>query len=367
MKTKCLIVDDIQENLTALEAMLLSERVEVYKANSGDKALDLLLQHDFAFALLDVQMPIMGGLELAEFMRGTEKTKSIPIIFVTADPDKTIEFKGYESGAVDVLYKPLNERFLLSKVKVFIDLHEKGRSLQVQLEKAEQTSQELRHEQKLRERFISMLAHDLRTPLAATKITAQMLLKMQPSEKQTTPLKRIISSIARADNMISDLLDASRIEAGKSIPLTIENFELMSHLRETIEELKALHGDRFKLTGPEKLEGSWSRDGIRRVIENLASNAVKYGRPDGVITIGVEVGSDDIHLTVHNQGNPLSAEEQSQLFRQYHRSTTAEKSGEKGWGIGLTLVKGIAESLGGKVSVKSSASTGTTFTIIIPR
>lgn len=367
MKAKCLIVDDIQENLTALEAMLLGERVDIYKANSGDKALDLLLQHDFAFALLDVQMPIMGGLELAEFMRGTEKTKSIPIIFVTADPDKSIEFKGYESGAVDVLYKPLNERILLSKVRVFIELDEKGRSLREQLKRAEQTSQELQHEKKLRERFISMLAHDLRTPLTAARITAQMLLKLHAVDTEKKPLHRIISSIGRADNMITDLLDASRIEAGKSIPLTLEKFELMKLLMDTVVELNALHGDRFKLKGPQSLEGKWSSDGIRRVIENLASNAIKYGAPDSPITIAVEVVGSDVHLSVHNLGNPLTPTEQSELFRQYHRSSSAEKSGEKGWGIGLTLVQGIAESLGGKATVKSSAGDGTTFTIIFPR
>lgn len=123
-RVKCLLVDDLQENLTALEALLESQPVELYSARSGVEALDLMLQHDFGLALVDVQMPQMDGFELAELMRGSERTRQTPIIFLTAGSwNRERIFKGYESGAVDFMFKPLEPRILRSKVSVFVELH----------------------------------------------------------------------------------------------------------------------------------------------------------------------------------------------------------------------------------------------------
>ncbi|MGE4429943.1 MAG: response regulator [Sphingobium sp.] len=118
-----LLVDDVEENLTALEALLARDGLRLFKARSGSEALELLLLHEFALALVDVQMPGMDGFELAELMRGTERTRSIPIMFLTAvATDEGRRFRGYETGAVDYLFKPLDVRMLSSKVDVFFDL-----------------------------------------------------------------------------------------------------------------------------------------------------------------------------------------------------------------------------------------------------
>ena len=123
-RVKCLLVDDLQENLTALQALLENEPVELYTAKSGFEALELMLQHEFGLALVDVQMPQMDGFELAELMRGSERTRQTPIIFLTAGAwNRERIFKGYESGAVDFMFKPLEPRILRSKVRVFVDLH----------------------------------------------------------------------------------------------------------------------------------------------------------------------------------------------------------------------------------------------------
>ena len=135
-RIKCLLVDDVPENLVALEALLASDRVEVLKAQSGPQALELLLNHpDVALALLDVQMPDMNGFELAELIRGSERTRHIPLIFITAGSrEQTWQFRGYESGAVDFLYKPVDPSMLRSKANVFFELHERRRALAQQLE-----------------------------------------------------------------------------------------------------------------------------------------------------------------------------------------------------------------------------------------
>src|SRR3546814_11472573 len=119
---KFLLVDDIDENLSALEALLRRDGLELFKARSGREALELLLVHDFALALLDVQMPEMDGFELAELMRGTERTRRIPIIFLTAvATDETWRFRRYESGAVDYLLKPVDPRIIARKADVFFE------------------------------------------------------------------------------------------------------------------------------------------------------------------------------------------------------------------------------------------------------
>src|ERR1700734_4106125 len=129
-RIKCLLVDDLKDNLLALAALLQSEEVDTYCAQSGPEALELLLVHDFALAFLDVQMPDMDGFQLAELMRGSERTRHIPIIFVTAGArDQHRLFKGYESGAVDFLYKPIESQILRNKASVFFQLDRQRRQL----------------------------------------------------------------------------------------------------------------------------------------------------------------------------------------------------------------------------------------------
>src|SRR3989344_326528 len=135
IEAKLLIVDDLPENLLALDALIRGEGRQVFQATSGEEALGLLLQHEFALAILDVQMPDMNGFELAELMRGTEKTKHIPIVFVSAaGREMNYAFKGYESGAVDFLQKPLDIQAVQSKVNVFVDLYRQSKAMKQQVE-----------------------------------------------------------------------------------------------------------------------------------------------------------------------------------------------------------------------------------------
>src|SRR5271170_703601 len=139
-RVKCLLVDDLQENLLALSALLEEQEVEILPARSGPEALELLLVHDFALAFLDVQMPEMDGFQLAELMRGSERTRHVPIIFVTAgarEPQRL--FKGYEAGAVDFIYKPIEPHILKNKADVFFQLHRQRLELAQELKDRTET------------------------------------------------------------------------------------------------------------------------------------------------------------------------------------------------------------------------------------
>ena len=175
IQAKLLIVDDLPENLLALEALIKRDDRIVYKALSADEALSLLLQHEFAMAILDVQMPGMNGFELAEMMRGTDRTKNIPIVFVSAaGREMNYAFKGYESGAVDFLHKPLDIHAVKSKVNIFVDLYRQSKAVQRQVEALErsrreqevllaqlqQTQVELEHAVRMRDDFMSIVSHE---------------------------------------------------------------------------------------------------------------------------------------------------------------------------------------------------------------
>ena len=153
---------------------------------------------------------------------------------------------------------------------------------------------------------------------------------------------------------------------GAKLPIEPAECDLVALTRAALAELATIHGDRFALRAPAALPGKWDRRALRRVLENLVGNAVKYGA-DQTVEVTLTDANGWVELSVTNQGDPLSPEELDRLFDPYQRGARAQVSGQGGWGIGLTLVKGVAEAHGGSVSVASSAERGTTFKLKIPR
>jgi signal transduction histidine kinase len=230
------------------------------------------------------------------------------------------------------------------------------------------TVENLEHERELRERFVLALTHDLRTPITALKMSAQLLSrKADDPNFVRTISKRIISSVDRADQMIRDLLDANRIKAGEKLPLQIKQTNMFEVIEETLAGLNVIHEDRFNLSSENKLiVGYWDKDSVQRVIENLASNAIKYGTDTKKVSVKLLKRDDTVEISIHNEGNPISLSEQQDIFNPFRRTSSAISGGQVGWGVGLTLVKGLVESHGGSVTVSSSSSQGTTFQVKLP-
>jgi signal transduction histidine kinase len=226
---------------------------------------------------------------------------------------------------------------------------------------------ELQKGEKLREQFVATLSHDLRNPLTAAKTSVELLLHFpdRPIAREQL-LRKIIHALNRADRMIVDLLDANRIKAGKQIPIQFFKSDLTAVVRGTLEELSMTYGNRFVLQAPEHLDGTWAGDAIRRVVENLCNNAVKYGAKDTNITVDLTSEKERLLLSVHNVGQAIPKEQQARLFQPFQRTNAAETSGKHGWGLGLALVRGIAEAHGGSVTVHSTDEAGTTFTVSLP-
>lgn len=227
--------------------------------------------------------------------------------------------------------------------------------------------EKLKEEQDLREKFVATLSHDLRTPLTSAKLTAQLIRRSNiTDEKLTKSTDRITNNIDRADSMIQDLLDASRLSAGEELAVNKGNCDLTNIVHETLDDLRNVHGRNIKFVEVTKsICGHWDCNGIRRIIENLCNNAVKYGDQTMPITVKVEPSKNStICLSVHNFGNPIPEDEQKFLFQPYKRASTAVD--KKGWGIGLMLVKGVVQSNGGEIEVKSNQKDGTTFLVYLP-
>jgi signal transduction histidine kinase len=222
-------------------------------------------------------------------------------------------------------------------------------------------------ERGLRERFMSVLVHDLRGPLTVAKMGSAMLVN-QPKMLNERPelAAKIDTNIDRVERMIRDLLDTSRIRANERLPLHLAQVDLTALAREVIQDLSPINYARFILKLEEGVRGIWDAEELRRALWNLAVNAVKYGAPDKPITITVKRSGSEAQISVHNYGSVIAPEDQASIFDSFTRTQDAQAKGQIGWGLGLTLVRGSSKAHGGKVTVKSNAALGTTFTIHLP-
>jgi two-component system sensor histidine kinase/response regulator len=354
-----LVVDDIEQNLVAIEALLTRPGVRVLKAASGVAALEILLVQEVALILLDVQMPNMDGFELAELVRGNPHTRAIPLIFMTAAneaPQRS--FQGYQAGAVDFLYKPVEPDILRSKVHVFVQLFVQRKQLSAQLE-------ELRQALHVNEIFTAVLGHDLRSPLAAVLNGAELLLLMPGDKKVATVASRIRSSARRMEEMVSQLLDVARIRAG-GVTLEPGRGDYAQLCRRIADELKqAGHANPVQITCTGNTEGVFDPDRIGQVMSNLLGNALQHGDPAGSVTIHID-GSDPAQLTVsiHNRG-VVPAAVLEHAFTPFRPGREARS--QPGLGLGLYIAKYFVDAHGGSIVLDSSVADGTTFMLRLPR
>lgn len=353
--THILIVDDVPQNLTAMEALLAREGVSILTAASGAEALELLLQFDVALALLDVQMPEMDGFTLAELMRGSSRTRHVPIIFLTASPnDPARSFQGYETGAVDFLHKPIEPRVIVGKVDVFIQLHQQRIEL-------ERQNEQLKRALELNETMIAVLTHDLRTPLSAISLCAERLLE----ETENTGLARTASfvrtSADRMARMIEQMLDFSRIRSS-ILTMDLQNGDLGRICEDVVAEMHRAHPGRvIDLSTQGDLEGAFDEVRMGQVVANLLGNAVQHGEGS---EISVEVNgarADAVVFSVQNPGR-ISDTLLPRLFEPFKGAFNPSN----GLGLGLYIVDQFVRAHGGSVRAENNDS-NVRFEVHLPR
>jgi signal transduction histidine kinase len=218
----------------------------------------------------------------------------------------------------------------------------------------------------LREKMSTTLTHDLRNPLTSTKISAQLVLRKLSSDDSSVPkMKLIITNMDRLDQMITGLLDASRLEAGHSMPIEIKQCDLDLIIRQVTDELSLSYPDCFKVQSEGKCEGQWDENGLRRMVENLVTNAIKFGDENTSIAISLSQNKTSVELSVHNFGKPIPPEDLPVLFEQYRRLKSSKD--KAGWGLGVTMVKGMVDAHQGSIIVESEKNKGTTFIVKLPK
>lgn len=360
-RVKCLIVDDIVENLIAIEALLQRDGIEFLKAQSGHEALELLLNHgDVALALLDVQMPEMNGFELAELIRGSERTRHIPLIFMTAGSrEHNWQFRGYESGAVDFLYKPIDPHMLATKANVFFELHQRKQALAQQL-------QERTEALRINEMFMAVLSHDLRTPLQSIKAAATVLARQPEPDKVVSLAERMQASSQRMSMMIEDLLDVTRIRQAGGLSLSPQPTDLQVMLQRTLQEVESGFPERLlecELLGD--LQGHWDGERLCQVLANLVGNAMHHGDPAQPVRVVADGrAQESVSVTVSN-GGTIPAQLLPTLFNPF-RGGERRPGQHQGLGLGLFIAHQIVRSHGGSIKV-CSADGVTSFRVELPR
>ncbi|MDV6332265.1 response regulator [Asticcacaulis sp. 201] len=380
-----LIVDDLSENLIALEALLRRDGLEFIKASSGTEALEILLKREVALALLDVQMPEMDGFELAEMMRGSERTRRIPIIFLTAGvTDRSRKFRGYEAGAVDFLEKPLEADILRSKVAVFSELYLQRRQIAVQrdnlkafaeenlrlLKDSRDNAQALKEADVRKDEFLATLAHELRNPLAPIRNGLQ-ILKMSPDGPRAEDVRSMMDrQLTHLVRLIDDLLDVSRVSRGR-IDLRKERISLQDAVKAAVETSKPLidaNGHKLTLdipTEPLWVEGDLTR--LAQVVSNLLNNAAKYTAHGGRICLTVTPHTGHADIIVADNGLGIEADMLPRVFDLFAQADSHLDRSQGGLGIGLALVSKLVDMHGGTSKAESDGpGKGSTFTVSLP-
>ncbi len=376
-ETKILIVDDLPANLISLELLLKDFQVDVVKATSGEEALRKTLQHEFALAILDVQMPGMDGYETLQLIRKRRKTKYLPVIFVSAIHQSEMHvIKGIETGAVDFIAKPVIPEILVGKVKVFLDLYnqkrkldsllvhleENNRELAIQKEKAEKAS-------KAKAMFLANMSHEIRTPLNGIIGVSKVLEDTELTEKQREMVEIISASGENLSNIINDILDFSKIESGQ---VNLENIPFVP--AKTIQRVAQLlrfqsnkKGLKLKVeideTIPSILLGDPFR--INQILTNLVSNAIKFTQ-NGSVSITVENMKQndkrvELLFKVIDTGIGISEEGKQLLFKEFSQtdSSTTRKFG--GTGLGLAISSNLVALMKGEIGVNSTIGKGSEF------
>jgi two-component system sensor histidine kinase/response regulator len=364
-----LIVDDTPENLISLKKVLEKHDFEVDTASSGEEALRKVLRNEYVLIILDVQMPGMDGFEVAEAISGYSKAKETAIIFLSAANTETrFITKGYSSGGLDYITKPVDMSVLLLKVKTFYRIYEQSRKL-IEIQTALLEEIEFRKQAEYKkDEFISIASHELKTPLTSVKGYVQLLERSIDKGDVETVKKHLVKAqtqLEKLNNLIADLLDISKIESGK-LKFNKQNFSIGDLLKNIVEVMAQSFPD-YKISINGKVEHCVFGDEMRieQVIINFLTNAIKYSPGTSEVLINVREENERLYLGVRDYGIGIAPEQQKNLFEKFYRVEETALHFQ-GLGIGLYISSEIIRRHGGTVGVQSTLGEGSEFYFEMP-
>jgi signal transduction histidine kinase len=379
-KTKVLLVDDRPENLLALEGVLKPLGQEMVCVSSGEEALGALLDDEFAVILMDVRMPGMDGFETAARIKHRERTRHVPIIFLTAvNDDLDTALRGYSEGAVDYITKPFNPSMLRSKVAVFVELHLKTRMLREQTRLLQESNTDLAalaeaadKASRAKSAFLNMVGHELRTPLTVVSGYAAMLRAGDfgdVDERMMRPLTVLEEKADELAELVETLLSAAQIESG-SVPESAEPLEVAEVVTAAVDRARGraqlVKAEIVVGAIPSHLRVEFDRGHIGRVLDNLINNALAYGGENPWVRISVSEDRDHAVIAVEDHGDGIPVEMHERVFERFVRGSQPG-AGPPGSGLGLYVCRELLERRGATLELTSSVpGEGSCFTVRLP-
>lgn len=367
---KLLIVDDEPKNLYTMRHVLKPLKLDIYEAESGNEALKMVLNNEFFLILMDVQMPDMNGFETASLILQGKNSSHIPIIFVTAiSKTEELVLEGYESGAVDYIYKPINPQVLIGKISVFMELWKSQAQLQRYSEALERSNEELSV-------FAHTASHDLKAPLRHIRFFVDAILTDESntlSEEGRGDLNVVADSAKRLSSIVDSLLEYGKVNAA---PAATGRVDLNDVVNTALSDLQGIIQESAAQVSFDPLPIiSGDETQMYQVFQNLLSNALKFRKPDTAPIIklsnhnfeerrSTKYGTALCQIICEDNGIGFDDSKVDRIFTPFQRLANASQY--EGSGVGMGIVKKIIENHEGSISAKSVLGEGATFIICLP-
>ena len=362
-KDVILVVDDQPNNLKVISSVL-GDSYSLSFANNGPNALKILENLQPDLILLDVMMPGMDGYEVCQRIKSTEKTKELPVIFLTAKNDIEDILKAFRAGAVDYITKPFN----IMELKVRVGNHISLKHTREQLKNANDKLLQVIHE---KDKFFTIIAHDLRNPFIGISSLSQIMVEQLGSlqlDEMEEYAREIHHASTNAFNLLKNLLSWAKSQTGRMdfVPQQLDVHELISETIAFIQEAAILKNIDIESQIAEGLSVFADKEMVATVMRNLVSNAVKFTHAGGKVRISCERSDQHIRISVVDNGIGMTSKMVEEIFRIDVSNGRKGTNGEPSSGIGLLLCKEFTERNGGTITVESQPDQGSTFNITLP-
>lgn len=362
---KLLVVDDVQTNVLLLKALLGKEGYCILIANNGQEALDIVPQQRPDLILLDVMMPGMDGFEVAERLKGNEELKDIPIIFLTALDDTQSIVNGFKLGASDFISKPFRKEELMIRIKHQLSLVEARRIIEAQTD-------ELRKTIDGRDKMYSVIAHDLRSPMASMKMLLNTIMMSVDREKLDPDLYDMLEMSNKTSEevfiLLDNLLKWTKSQLGRLtvLPQELDIAALVDGVVEVMRPVADIKNIKLVRLGSGSFVVHVDIEMIKSVIRNLLSNAVKFSHPGAAIEIELKKEGKDVVVAVIDHGKGIKKEDQPKLLHDATHFTTFGTGSEEGSGLGLLLCRDFVQKNQGRLWFESEENVGSVFRFSLP-
>lgn len=363
---KLLVVDDVQTNVLLLKALLSKEGYGILVANNGQEALEVIRNENPDLILLDVMMPGMDGFEVAERLKSEEYRCEIPIIFLTALDDTQSIVNGFKLGAGDFISKPFRKEELMVRIKHQLSLVAARRII-------EEKNEELRKTIAGRDKMYSVIAHDLRSPMASMKMLLNTIMMSVEKDKIDPDIFDMLEMSNKTSEEVFSLLDNllkwTKSQLGKLtvIPQKLDISGLADGVVEVTNSVAEVKHIKLIRTDHESFFVYVDIEMIKSILRNLISNAVKFSNPDSEIKVGIKAEDGKVIVSVTDSGKGIKKEDQHKLLKDSTHFTTYGTKSEEGSGLGLLLCRDFARKNGGELWFESEENLGSVFSFSLPQ